>query len=148
MKLHKIYTKKPEDQWIIGTSMRLRDDYDPRDTKPHQFASMSESDFYNIIVPHRLLTVNYEGYVGYDRNYISDDILDVWYQFNLADESNAVSFANTFLDYVSDPNNPICSKAFEVYRKITTAPVYAIRYVVETANGDLFDLDGNYTTLS
>lgn len=150
MKIHKIYTKEPEVPWIIYTGMRLSNDFDPRDAVIHNNDSMTEKDFFNIIVPYRLLTINYEGYVGYDRRYISDEVANFWYVFDLPKGKTALEFASQYMHDVNDINNPIVKNALEVYDKhsrIEDRARYEIRWVIEDDDGKLIDLSGNPTTI-
>lgn len=145
MKVHKIYVKKPSDPWSVSLTERVNIDIDPRDYVPTIIPATSSSLFiaYNIIMPYKAITYLNANFVGYDRKYIDDNTLDVFYEFTLPSGMDVNTFARSYLASLIDTTNPVVSN-FLTYvnsRVATNLSVkYQLSYKGEDDQGNLFDI--------
>jgi len=129
MKVNITYTKNPNDKWSLYTLNRLNNDIDPRDNETPK--NYSQEDRINILIPFRQLFFDYQNYIGYDREYLSDNVVVFSHYFDV--EINEVEFGTTFINYIRDLNNPIVS-SFRQFLIDNNEPQYEVTYSVVDNN--------------
>ena len=140
IKIHKILTKQETDKWVIPFSWRMSDDVDPRDPDPTTIkSSMTEKQFFNIVIPYRQLTISYPGYIGYDRAYIDLNTLDIYSVFEVDDATDAVAFARQYLEAIGK-SNPITLAWMNLIASVDAAPNYHVSFQVEDADNTIHNL--------
>jgi hypothetical protein len=133
MKVHFIYTKQPTDSWTIYTRERLTDTVDLRDPPYKEYPLQLK---YGVFYPYRALFYTYKNFAGYDRNYIDDNTLDVFYNFTLDANTDPVEFGRTFKNDVSNTQNIIVSNFFN-FLSTENVPNYTVQTTVEDDNGNI-----------
>lgn len=136
IKIHKIFTKKSDETWMINLKTRLSNTIDSRDPKIQLNSLFSEEQISTIAMPFTQLTINYIGYVGYDREYINDNTIDFYSVFQINDEEDSEAFALAYLDFIN--THPITAKWRELLSSLNIQ--YSVDNVLENENGDIINL--------
>lgn len=140
IQIHKIIVKNENDPWTIPFDWRMTPgEDDAKDPKPSGIQTMTEKQFYNIVIPYRLLTINYPGYVGFERQYTSPNCVTVSYLFKIGDDVDPTLFAEQYLEHVGS-NNPITKLWTETVESLSYKIVYSLNYVVEDENEEVMPL--------
>lgn len=138
IKIHKIYTKNENDIWyVLNMKNRLTNDVDPRDSQFQR--EVDNQTLFNILIPYYKITALYSGYVGYDRQYINDNSIDIFYVFNIDDSKDAEEFAREYINATTNETYPEV-KAFRNYIKGLNLPIYNLKYTVEKEDGTIIEL--------
>ena len=136
IKIHKIFTKKSDETWKLNFNWRINNDVDPRDSISHLAIAATEKQMYNITLPYKQLTINYEGYVGYDREHINDNTVSVYNVFQINDEDDSEAFALAYIDFIN--THPITFKWRELLSSLNIQ--YSVDNVLENENGVIINL--------
>jgi len=137
IKIHKIFTKKPTDPWIINLKSRLSNTIDSRDPKIQLNSVFSEKQISTIAIPFIQLTINYIGYVGYDREYINDNTIDFYSVFQINDDIDSETFAQEYFNFIN--TNPISLSWFDSVSTLRPYQ-YSLNKVLEDETGNIIPL--------
>ena len=124
MIIHRVFTKPHTDDWKITfgsisdpSGARIIGDQDPKDKLR---AVDSKADItYKITSPYLALIGRYTGpdnsgvFRGFERKYIADDNLTVFYVYDTAANTDPISFAQNFLSDITNRNDPVVNDFFE-----------------------------------
>lgn len=140
MKIHKIFSKRPSDPWKIFLGERLNTDTDSRDYDPSVVASNSTTlqTTYSTIFPYKAITYLNPQFVGFDRKYIDDNTLDLFWEFNLPDNTDANTFAISYLTSIHDITNPVVNNYMNyISTNPNGNPTYHVVVQIEDDQGNI-----------
>jgi len=144
MKIHKIYKKQPSDSWTIRLygpdRLNANTNFDLRDSKK-RLSDLSDDElklYHTLSKPYQNITINYPGYIGFDREYLNDNTLDIILSFNT--DLNAVDFAKQYIKTINDETNPVVSNFMNWVNTDNNIPKYIITYKVEDNEGNITEI--------
>lgn len=137
IKIHKIFTKASTDPWIINLKSRLSDTIDAKDPKIQLNSLFSEKQISTIAIPFTQLTINYIGYVGYDREYINDNTIDFYNVFQINDDIDSETFTIEYFNFIN--TNPISLSWFDLVSTLNPYQ-YSLNKVLEDETGNIIPL--------
>ena len=122
--IHRIFSKQPGTKWGFTFGFvwdpsggRIVGNLDARDNL--RDSPVKTEYVYKTLSPYQAIIGTYKGpdgtgnYLGYDRIFLSDDMVDIFHIFETSEQTEPTAFALEFLRIISDQQNLVVKNWFD-----------------------------------